>query len=144
MNNSIHAAPHENIFGSLLVGLYSWVIGVNFGAVLLDIVYSRTIDDVLSAENTMSVFGEVSDFLLLVVTLTMLFAIAAIGFAWNLSATRRLFVASALVIILPVFALPFIGPSLQELAVGHWIRLGLSGLASILAAIGLHNFHILR
>jgi hypothetical protein len=64
----------------LFARLYTWLVTIYFGAVLLDIVYSKLVPEAAVA------FSEVSDFLLCIGALTFLTAIGAVAFSWKSSA----------------------------------------------------------
>lgn len=130
----INHAGISHFFG----GLYTWIITVFFGMILLDIVYSNQVPDAVIE------YAEVSDFLLLIGGLTILTAIGAIVLSWKSSIARNFFIAS-----LAMVSLEFLGPlffsQLIEATQGSLsptiIRLMISGSASILAFIGLRNLY---
>jgi hypothetical protein len=122
-------------FGSLAVGLYAWVAAVSFGAVLLDIVYSRLVAEARTA------FAEEADFLLLVSAVTIVAAFGAIVLAWNAKAARNLCIASLVIVVSGLFAPVLLSPYLQGAgsSLGTGIRLAISGLASLLAFLGFYK-----
>jgi len=67
---------HEGI-SHFFGGLYTWIVTVFFGMILLDIVYSSQVPEAVIE------YAEVSDFLLLIGVLTILIAIGAIVFHGN-------------------------------------------------------------
>jgi hypothetical protein len=77
----------------LVVGFYTWIATVFFGAVLLDTVYANLIPEASTA------FSEVSDFLLLIGFVTFLAAIGAIAFSWKSSKARNFFIASFVILL---------------------------------------------
>ena len=129
---------------SLVIGFYAWVIAVFFGGILLDIVYSNRLQDILEPLESTTVFSDVADILLLPGFVTVLAAIGAIAFSWHSRAARNLFIASLLFVLfeflIPVFFFPFI-QYVENLNIGSWLRIIPSGLASILAFIGLYKFY---
>src|SRR4030042_4974225 len=128
---------HEGI-SHFFGGLYSWVVTVFFGMILLDIVYSSQVPEAVIE------YAEVSDFLLLIGVLTILIAIGAIVFSWKSRIARNFFIASLAIVILE-FLGPLFFSQLIEATHGSLsptiIRLMISGSASILAFIGLHNWY---
>jgi hypothetical protein len=132
----------------LTAGLYAWIVSAFFGAVLLDIVYSRIAVSVFTPSETATLFSHAADFLFLVGTLTILAAVGAIGSAWGLGATRNLFIASILVVIAVEFLTPILFfPLIQSvqvnlgLNIGMWVRLIAGALSSILAFVGLGQLY---
>jgi hypothetical protein len=125
--------------GSFFVGLYAWIINIFFGAILLDIVYSNLI--VSRNIEAVEIFEEVSDFLLIIGVVVIIAAAVSIVLSWKLKIARYLFIASLLIILFefltPVIFFQFV----QEFGNGQLIRLSISGLASILASIGLYYFY---
>jgi hypothetical protein len=129
------------LVSSLVAGLYTWAVTVFFGAVLLDVVYSRLVP---AAETA---FAEVADFLLLVGVGTVLAALGAVVVSWRFRIPRDLFVASLAVISLE-FLVPLLLPQLlrevQGSALASGIRILISGSASVLAFLGFFEFCRLR
>ena len=125
--------------GSFFVGLYAWIINIFFGAILLDIVYSNLIvsRNIEAAE----IFEEVSDFLLIIGTVVIIAAILSIVLSWKFKIARYLFIASLLIILFEFLAPVILSQFVQEFSNGQWLRLSISGLASILASIGLYYFY---
>jgi hypothetical protein len=132
--------------GRLLGGVYAWLAAVFFGSVLLDVVYSSLLRDAGGGLGQ-SVFGEVSDFLLVLGAPMLLAALAAIASSWSTPAARNFFLAS-----LGALSLEFIGPILLFRVLGTspssplqpispYIRLLPLGLASILALGGFRNLY---
>jgi hypothetical protein len=123
---------------SFFGGLYTWIVTIFFGAILLDIVYSNLVPEAVTA------FSEVSDFLLLMGALTILAAIGAIVFSWKSSIARNYFIAS-LGIILLEFLIPVFFSQLIQGTQGSVsptiIRIIINGSASALAFFGLHKLY---
>ena len=123
---------------SFFGGLYTWIVTIFFGAILLDIVYSNLVPDAVTA------FSEVSDFLLLIGVLTILAAIGAIVFSWRSSVARNYFIASLGIIffefLIPMFFTQLIQDT-QDSVLPTIVRIIISGSASILACIGLHKLY---
>lgn len=126
-------------FSSFVVGSYTWMVTVFFGAILLDILYFRSMQALPGIADSSEVFSEVSDTLLLLGFVVIFFAFAAIASSWKFRNARSLFIASLLMIILQ-FITPFfvswIIQDTQDLSIGPWLRITLGGLASMLAFMG--------
>jgi len=127
----------------LLAALYTWSASVFFGAVLLDIVYFNAASSALAPAETLMLFSEAADFLLLILALTLLAGMVAVGAAWKVRPARNLFIASLLLVVAEFLA-PMLFFSIIETAqaslgfnVGSWVRLTLSALPPILAFLGL-------
>lgn len=127
----------------LLAALYAWIVSVFFGAVLLDIVYFNAASGTVAPAETIELFMEAADFLLLILALTLLAGAAAIAATWKAGLARNLFIASLLLVVAeflaPVLffdAIEAVRASLGFYA-GSWVRLTLSGLSSLLAFLGL-------
>ncbi|MBI4739668.1 hypothetical protein HY772_09100 [Candidatus Woesearchaeota archaeon] len=129
----------------LLVGLYTWIVTIFFGAILLDVVYAKIAVSVLKPSETATLFSKAADFLLLIGALTILAALGAIGSSWRLGSARNPFIASLVVVALEFLTPMLFFPLLQQiqinlgLNVSPWIRLSASALSSILAFVGLWN-----
>jgi hypothetical protein len=131
----------------MLAGLYAWIVSSFFGAILLDIVYSRAVSIDLNPSDTATLFSRGADFLLLLSTLTLLAGVAAIGFAWSHAVARNLLIVSLFFVAVELFT-PFLLGSLllkvqanSGLHTGMWIRLAGSALSSILAFLALWRLH---
>ena len=127
----------------LLAAFYTWTASVFFGAVLLDIVYFNAASSSLAPAETLMLFSEAADFLLLILALTLLAGMVAVGAAWKVKPARNLFIASLLLVVAEFLA-PMLFFSIIETAqaslgfnVGSWVRLTLSALPPILAFLGL-------
>jgi hypothetical protein len=124
----------------LFVGLYAWVAAVFFGGILLDKVYSNYLKGILGSSESTMVFSEIADTLLCIGIVMVISAFGAIAVSWNSRIARNLFIASLLAFsfefLIPIFS-SFI-KNTQDLA---WIRLFPSGMASILAFIGLYKYY---
>ena len=125
--------------GSFFVGLYAWIINIFFGAILLDIVYSNLI--VSRNIEAVEIFEEVSDFLLIIGVVVIVAAAVSIVLSWKFKIARYLFIASLLIILFEFLAPVILSQFVQEFSNGQWLRLSISGLASILASIGLYYFY---
>jgi hypothetical protein len=127
----------------LLAALYTWIASVFFGAVLLDIVYFNAASRTVAPDETIRLFSEAADVLLLVLALSLLAGVAAIAAAWKEGLARNLFIASFLLVIAqflaPVLLIDVIEAARASLGfnAGPWVRLTLNGLASLLAFLGL-------
>ena len=127
----------------LLAAFYTWTASVFFGAVLLDIVYFNAASSSLAPAETLMLFSEAADFLLLILALTLLAGMVAVGAAWKVRPARSLFIASLLLVVAEFLA-PMLFFSIIETAqaslgfnMGSWVRLTLSALPPILAFLGL-------
>lgn len=125
-------------------GIYSWLLAMYFGAVLLDIVYSSLLDS--AGADTQLAYSKVSDFLLLIVGLTLLMGFVAVGFSWTNSAARNLFAASLLVLVaagflalLVLFPLARSSPESTILNYGPLFRLVPIGIASVIGLMGFRS-----
>ena len=125
--------------GLFFIGLYVWAINIFFGAILLDIVYSNLI----AARNieASEIFAEVSDFLLVIGAVVIITAVISIVLSWKARIARYLFIASFLIIIFEFLAPVIFTRFVQEFGNSQYIRLAISGSASILASIGLYYFY---
>jgi hypothetical protein len=134
--------------GHLLASIYAWILAVFLGAVLLDIVYSTLLEDVEGFLAGPSVYSEVADFLLILGALTIIFALAAIVFSWDVGSARNLFLASSLLFVgfeflAPVVLFPVLRSSQGSsvLGLGPLIRLVPTALASLLAFAGVRDLY---
>ena len=93
----------RRLFGAL----YAWSAAAFFGAVLLDVVYASFLGNV-DASITQPVFGEVSDFLLLLGVGSLFAGLAAIVVCWNAPLARNLFALSLLVLLVSEFLVPVV------------------------------------
>lgn len=125
--------------GSFFAGLYIWSISIFLGAILIDIVYSNLI--VSRNIEASAIFEEVSDFLLIIGMVVIITAVVSIVLSWKLKIARNLFIASFLIIIFEFLTPIIFSQFIQEFSAGKWTRLAISGLASILANIGLYYFY---
>ncbi len=119
---------------ALVVGLYAWLTTASFGAVVLDILYARL------APESRSAFAEVADLLLLITAVTILAALGAIGLSWNSNGARSCVIASLVVVVsgfsVPVLFSPYLGAGSS---LGAALRLGISGVASLLALVAFYK-----
>jgi hypothetical protein len=124
----------------LFVGLYTWVAAVFWGGILLDKVYVHNLKGGLGSSESAMVFSEVSDALLCIGSIMVLSAIGAIAVSWKSRIARNLFIFSLFAysfeFLIPILSSLF--KNTQELS---WIRLLPSGIASILAFIGLYKYY---
>ena len=125
---------------SLLVGLYTWVTAVFLGGILLDVVYAKLLKGVLGTSESAMVFSEISYTLLCIGLVMVIAAIGAIAFSWKSRIARNLFIASLLVISFE-FSIPILFSFIKDTQELSWVRLLISGMASVLAFIGLHKYY---
>jgi hypothetical protein len=121
--------------GALFVEFYTWATTITLGAVLIDIMYAKL------APGATVAFSEVADFLLLLNAVTILAALPAVAFSWKARTARYFIIASLLIPILGLFIVLFLRPLLEGSSWGTTIRVLLTASASILAFIGLNQFH---
>jgi hypothetical protein len=124
----------------MVVGLYAWTATVAFGAVLVDVVYAAQ-----ASTGATSVPGEAADLQLGVVAVTLLMAIGAVAVSWDRRPARDPLLAS-LVVVVAALVTPLVlsGPvgdaeAALGVRIGPWLRLGVAGLASVLAFVGVRG-----
>jgi thiol:disulfide interchange protein len=127
-------------FGFLLVGIYTWITAVFLGGTWLDKVYANQLNGVLGASESALVFSEVSDTLLYIGFVMVIFAIGAIAVSWQYGAARNLFIASLLVLSLELI-IPLLSTLTKNTQDLSWARLLPSGIASILAFTGMYKYY---
>ena len=127
-------------FRFLFVGLYTWLAAVFFGGILLDKVYSKSLKGVLGSSDSAMVFSEISDTLLCIGFVLVISGIGAIAVSWNSRIARILFIASLVAFSLE-FSIPIFSSFIKTTQDLSWIRLFPSGMASILAFIGLYKYY---
>ncbi len=127
-------------FRYLIVGLYAWLASTYFGVVLLDRLYTNQLKGVLGDTESAIVYSQVSDTLLCISSLVVISAIGAVAVSWKSGMARNLFIASLLVfsleLVIPIFS--FLIKNAQGLS---GIELFPSGIASVLAMIGLYKYY---
>ncbi len=127
-------------FRSLAAGFYAWISAVLFGGILLDIAYSKALS---SITGTAGAFSFVSDVFLWIGFITVLAALAAIVLSWNSAAARNLLIASllffSLEFLIPLFFASFL-QNTEGFALGPWLRILPTGIASILAFMACQTF----
>lgn len=138
MEDRMRPVPHP--LGTFLIAFYCWVTIAFFGADLLDIVYARAIRGAVDPAQAAAVFAKASDFLLLVVGLSVLASLGAIGTSWGASLPRSLFLASAVLILGELLAPVVLRPLALGPGAGAWVRFLLSASASVLGLLGLTKF----
>jgi hypothetical protein len=134
--------------GRLLGGIYSWLLAVFLGAVLLDAVYSGLLEHVPNFVAGPAVYSEVSDFVLIPGGLTLLFGLAAVVVSWHVRPARNLFLVSLMLLVgfeffLPIVLFPILRGSAGSsvFGLGPSIRLVPTGLASLLASFGVRELY---
>jgi hypothetical protein len=126
-------------FRFLVVGLYTWVAAVFLGGILLDMLYAKYLKGVLGFSESAMVFSEISDTLLCLGFVMVISAIGAIAVTWKSKIARNLFTASLLIYFLE-FLIPIFSSFIKDTQGLSWIRPLPSGIASILAFIGLYKY----
>ncbi len=127
----------------LPASLYTWIVSISFGAVLLDILYARAASRNFNPSDVTVIFSNGADFLLLLSAISLLAGLAAVGLTWPRAAARNLLIVSLIVIVIELFTPVFFGTLISRaqassgLAFGMWIRLVGNGLSSILAFLAL-------
>lgn len=131
------------MLGTIIVGFYAWIIAVFFGGVLLDVSYANFLDQYLSIPDRTTTFSHISDILLVLGAVMILAALGAIVLSRNSRTARILFITSFIVVIFE-FITPFLLSQFFQGAhtfvFGPWIRIALSGSASLLALAGLNAY----
>lgn len=127
-------------FRFLLVGLYAWVAAVYLGGILLDKVYANYLKGILGSSERAMVFSEISDALLCIGFVMVITAIGAIAVSWKLRIARNLFIASLLAFSFE-FLIPILSSFVRNTQELSRLRLLPSGIASILAFIGLYKYY---
>lgn len=127
-------------FRFLLVGLYAWVVSFYLGGILLDMLYAHYLKGVLGLSESAMVFSEISDTLLSIGFVTVILAIGAIAVSWKSRSARNLFIASLLAFSFE-FLIPIISSFITNTQELSWSRLLPSGIASMLAFIGLYKYY---
>ena len=126
-----------------LVSLYPLLIAVFFGAVVIDIAYSRTLAASLPGRDAL--FRGVSDILLQIGFLVFVSGCAAILAAWRERQAQVLFLVSVIVFIAFGFLLPIafmqqLGAAGMGSALGPTIRISVNLLAAALAIMGFYKY----
>jgi hypothetical protein len=120
-------------FRTLVTGIYSWVVTIFFGIVLLDMAYANLLKDVLSTSQRIAILGEVSDLLLLIYGLGVLAGIGAVLLSLPIQLARNFLLLSLVMVLfellVPVFFTHLI-ENTQNPYLGTWLRVSLSGMAS--------------
>jgi hypothetical protein len=122
----------------LFTGIYAWISTVFFGAVLMDVIYASFLAHAVSSPALTSVFSDVSDMMLRLGFLLLLSAFLVLFLTWETPSARNYLLASLFLFGFE-FTLPMLFPSLRTSLGPFWIRLLLTGTASILAFIGQHD-----
>ena len=119
--------------GWLLVGGYAWAAAVAFGATLLDVV------DVSSTNASATAGGsEAADLLLVLTALAIATGLGALAASADRPLVRGALLASLGILVGSLFAPSLLGGFVGAAdGAGSWLRLGLAGLASLLAFVGL-------
>ena len=127
----------QKSFGSLFVGLYSWLLAIFVGMIIIDILYANLIREEARATS------EVSDFLLGIGFLVLISALVALTFSWQTKRTRNLVFVSLFLVFFEFITPAIFSRFLQNpsgLAIGPWLRIIPSSTASILAFIGMYQY----
>lgn len=119
--------------GWLLVGGYAWAAAVAFGATLLDVVDASS-----TSASATSGRSEAADLLLVLTSLAIVTGLGAVAAAGDRPLARGALLASLGILVLSLFAPALLIGIVGEAAgAGSWVRLGLAGLTSLLAVVGL-------
>ena len=124
----------------LFVGLYAWVAAVLLGGILLDMAYANLLKDVIGSSESVMIFSDISDTLLLFDFVMVIAALGAILSSWKYRTARNIFITSILIFFFE-FLSPILIPFIKDAQGLSWIRLLPSGTASILAFIGLIKYY---
>ena len=127
-------------FRFLLVGIYAWLATVFLGGSLLDKVYAIYLKGILGASESRMVFSEISDILLCIGFIMVISAIGAITASWKSKVARNLLIASLIAFFFE-FLIPVLSSFTNNPQDLSWMRLLPSGLASILAFIGMYKYY---
>ena len=127
-------------FRFLLVGLYAWVTAVFLGGILLDMVYANLLKDVIGFSERAIIFSDISDTLLCIGFVLVISAVGAIAVSWKSRIARYLFIASLLAFSFEFF-IPILFTFIKTTPELSGVRLLPSGIASILAFIGLFKYY---
>lgn len=118
--------------GWLLVGGYAWAVAVAFGATLLDVVNASPAGGSAPAGES-----EAADVLLALTALAIATGLGALAAAADRPLVRGALLASLGIVVGSLFAPSLLGGFVGEAdGAGSWLRLGLAGMASLLAAVG--------
>jgi hypothetical protein len=102
--------------------------------------YANLLKNVIGSAASEVIFSDISDTLLLTSFIMAIIALGAIISSWRSAPVRNMLIASIV-----VFLFEFFGPIslsfFKELSAPSWIRLFPSGVASILAYIGLYKYY---
>jgi hypothetical protein len=127
-------------FRFLLVGLYAWVAAVFLGGILLDMAYANLLKDVIGFSESAIIFSDISDTLLCIGFAFVISAVGAIAVSWKSRIARYLFIASLLAFSFEFF-IPILFTFIKTTPELSGVRLLPSGIASILAFIGLYKYY---
>jgi hypothetical protein len=131
----------------LFAALYAWLASVFVGAVILDIVYFDAASRIVTPDETIELFMEAADFLLLLLALTLLAGAAAIAATWKAGPARNLLLASFLLVVAEFLVPVLFFDAIEAVRVslgfnaGPWVRLTLSSLSSLIAFLGLWKLY---
>ena len=119
--------------GWLLVGGYAWAAAVAFGAALLDVVHASPAGGSAPAGES-----EAADVLLALIALAIATGLGALAASADRPLVRGALLASLGILVGSLFAPSLLGGFVGAAdGAGSWLRLGLAGLASLLAFVGL-------
>jgi hypothetical protein len=127
----------ERAVRDVVVGLYAWAAAVFFGAVLLDVAYSRAVPETAAS-------ADGRDLLLLVGGSALLVGLGAVAACWGSQPARTLVIASLVIASFELLVPPLVPQLVEGLAgsgAGGWVRLAIDGTASLLAFAGSYAFY---
>jgi hypothetical protein len=127
-------------FRFFLVGLYAWISAVFLGGILLDMLYANLLKDDIGSSESAIIFSEISDRLLCMGFVMVILAIGAIAVSWRLRIARYLFIASLFAFSFEIL-IPFLFSTIKTSQELTGVRLLPSGIASVLAFIGLYKYY---
>lgn len=121
-----------SVVGGLAVGLYAWIAALLLGATLLDVLYASQVAADLE---------EPRDLLLVITGVALLVGAGAVAASWRSAAVRSLLLVSLALVMAGLVAPALLARPVEDLEaavgfrVGPWIRLAMSGAASLLALV---------
>lgn len=104
--------------------IYAFLTAMNFGAMILDIIYARMLSNNPPQQGASVLFVEVADSLLTLNLLVLLAGLVALSFIWEFKNVRLLFLSSiVLSIVIPLMLVPFVDVTQDVSLMGSIFRL---------------------